>query len=320
MRFTSVLAAAFVLAVPSAFAQQPGDLWEITTSMEMDGMKMPGQKQQVCAPADAEGPEAMAADERCQMTDMQRSPGKFTYKVQCPDGSGTGEMVYQGKDSYTSTMKMTVDGDTMTMVSTGKRVRSCDASAMDKTVAKFQAQAAANKDEACAEVSKAMMPSQLEAGQCDAKHKKQLCDRFATREGFREVAVRQPTGNASVDADTVDGIAKYCGVSVDPIRDRLCNDAVKTSASDDLKFIGEACPAQTRTIAQRECAGRGFTTPPAQQYRAFCSDFAREMMDGSYQAEPSPEEAAKPAGDSAASKATDAVKEGAKRLKGLFGR
>ena len=75
------------------------------------------------------------SDNRCQMTDIQRSPGKFSYKVQCPDGSGTGEMTYQGKDSYTQVMTMTMDGETMKMSTQGKRIGSCDASKVKKQVA-----------------------------------------------------------------------------------------------------------------------------------------------------------------------------------------
>ena len=142
MRLTfAALSLAFL--VSPVVAEEPGNLWEVTTSMEGGGMKMPGQTQQVCAPVNAEGPEAMAAgDDRCQMTDVRRSPGRFSYQVQCPDGSGTGEMTYQGTDSWTQVMTMTMDGETMKMASAGKRIGSCDASKVKKQIAAVQAQAA----------------------------------------------------------------------------------------------------------------------------------------------------------------------------------
>lgn len=310
--------AALVLAflASSVGAQEPGNLWEVTTSMEGGGMKMPGQTQQVCAPVNAEGPEAMSGgDNRCQMTDIQRSPGKFSYKVQCPDGSGTGEMTYQGRDSYTQVMTMTMDGETMKMSTQGKRIGSCDASKVKKQIAGIQAQAAAGMAQACGSVVEQMLPAQLASLECDPKYKKQLCDRFGTGDGYRAVAARQPMGEPMMDSGTLPEVAKYCGVQAEQVRERLCNDANKT---DDLDFIGAQCPALAQPIAQRECAGRGFTTPPAEKYRDFCSNYAREMMDGgSGDAATNP---AAPGAPAAKPSADDVLKEGAKRLKGLFGR
>lgn len=319
------LFAVLVLAVlaSSAGAEEPGNLWEVTTSMEGAGMKMPGQTQQVCAPVNAEGPEAMSAeDNRCQMTDIRRSPGKFSYKVQCPDGSGTGEMTYQGKDSYTQVMTMTMDGETMKMSTQGRRIGPCDASKVKKQIAGIQAQAAAGMAQACGSLVEQMMPGQLASMECDPKYKKQLCDRFGTRDGFRMAASRQPMGEPMMDSGTLPEVAKYCGVQAEQVRERLCNDANKAG---DLDFIGAQCPALAQPIAQRECAGRGFTTPPAEKYRDFCSNYARGMMDGgssdaaASDAQPGTP-AATPETPAAKPTADDVLKEGAKRLKGLFGR
>lgn len=309
--------AALVLVFLASFAgaQEPGNLWEVTTSMEGGGMKMPGQTQQVCAPVNADGPEAMAPeDNRCQMTDVRRSPGKFSYKVQCPDGSGTGEMTYQGNDSWTQVMTMTMDGTTMKMASQGRRIGSCDASKVKKQIAAIQSQAAAGMAQACGSVVDQMLPSQLASLECDPKYKKQLCDRFGTRDGYRAVAARQPMGEPMLDSGTLPEVAKYCGVQAEPLLERLCNDA---NNADDLDFIGAQCPALAQPIAQRECAGRGFTTPPAEKYRDFCSNYAREMMDGGASATAEPGTPASPA---AKPSADDVLKEGTKRLKGLFGR
>jgi hypothetical protein len=111
-------------------------------------------------------------------------------------------------------------------------------------------------------------------------------------------------------------VAKYCGLQADPIRKRLCTEADTAHTEENLKFIGDVCAAESQIIAQRECAGRGYTTPPAGKYRAFCNNYARGTMDGSLDAEPGKD----PESPAAAPTATDALKEGAKRLKGLFGR
>ncbi len=305
----SLAAFALVLVGSPGYAQEPGNLWEVTTSMEAAGMKMPGSTQQVCAPVNAEGPEAMAArDDRCEVSDVKRSPGKFSYKVKCPEGSGSGEMTYQGKESYASVVTMTMDGDTMKMSSTGKRIGACDASQLKKQVAAVEAQGQAAMAQACADVPEQMLPALLTTLNCDAKYKKQLCDRLGTKAGFTSVAARQPTGEAMMDSGTLPEAAKFCGVQPEALRERLCADASKT---EDLNFIGAQCPALAQPIAQRECAGRSFSSPPAEKYRDFCSSYARSMMqDGGGDA----------AGDSPMPTKESVLQEGAKRLKGLFGR
>lgn len=307
---------ALAFLVSPAGAEEPGNLWKVTTSMEGGGMSMPGQTQEVCVPVAAEGPEAMApADNRCQMTDIRRSPGKFTYNVTCPEGSGTGVMTYQGSDSYTQVLTMTMEGQSMKMSTQGTRLGSCDASKMKKQVAAAQAQSNATMAQLCASTPEQMMPSYLEAYSCDAKYKKQLCDRLGTKEGFSTVAARQAIGNATIDSGTLAGVASFCGVQAEPIRTRLCTDANRTG---DLAFIGAQCPTLAQPIAQRECAGRGFTSPPAEKYRDFCSNYASGMMGG----DAGDAAAVPPAAEAPAAKpsADDVLKEGAKRLKGLFGR
>jgi hypothetical protein len=283
--------------------------------MEMGAMKMPGQTQKVCAPVNAEGPEAMAGDDKCQMSNIRRSPGKFTYDVSCPDGTGTGEMTYQGRDSYTSRMTMTTDGQTMTMVTTGKRVGSCDASAVKKQMAAIESQAAAGMAQACASAVETLLPANLTSYNCDAKYKRQLCDQVGTKKGFSTVAARQPSGNPMLDSGTLPELGRFCGVDTEALRTRLCSDAGK---AEDLDFIGGNCPSLAQPIAQRECAGRTFTSPPAEKYRTFCSTYASGLMgNGGGSGGDAPPGETPPA---APATPTDLVKEGAKKLKGLFGR
>ena len=107
-----------------------------------------------------------------------------------------------------------------------------------------------------------------------------------------------------LDSGLLPAVEKYCGVAAGSTLTRLCADA---NQREDLDFLGAKCPALAAPIAQRECAGRDYTTPPAQKYQSFCNSYARDMMQGG--------------GDSGVvPKAQDVLKEGAKRLKGLFGR
>lgn len=305
--------AVFAVLVISGVAQaaEPGNLWQVDTSMEMAGMKMPGRNQQVCTPVAAEGPEAMAGgDSECTMSNVQRSAGKFSYDVTCPQGSGSGEMIYQGRDSYTMTMNMTSDGQTMKMVTHGKRLGDCDASVVKKQVAAAQAQATAGMAQACNSMVDSLMPGNLETYQCEAKYKDQLCRKFQTKEGFGTVAARPTTGQAALDAGTLPEVARACGVDATALRTRFCSEA---SRSEDLEFLGANCPAQAQVVAQRECAGRSFSSPAAPKYQGFCGTYARAMMQGGAGGDEA--SGAAPA----TSPPTEAIQEGAKRLKGMLG-
>lgn len=303
LHFTALL----LLIAPVAFGQtEPGHSWDITTSMEMEGMKLPGQKQQVCVADKAEGPDAMSGDDkRCTISDVKTSPGRYSYKVNCPDGSGTGEMIYHGKDSYTSKMTITADGETMVMVSEGRRGGPCDAKQKSKQVAAMEAQAAAGLRQSCGAMADALLPAGLTNNKCAAKDKQQLCTKLNTQEGYLLASERQPSGDPMLDSGLLPAVEKYCGVAAGSTLTRLCDDANKR---EDFKFLGAQCPALAAPIAQRECAGRSFSTPPAEKYRDFCNSYARDMMQGSGEA------------GGVAPKAQDVLKEGAKRLKGLFGR
>ncbi len=307
----SIAVFAILLISAAAQAAEPGNLWQIETSMEMGGMKMPGQKQNVCVPVTAEGPEAMdGGKSECTMSNVRRSASKFSYDVACPQGSGSGEMTYQGKDSYTSTMTMTTDGETMKMVTRGQRGGACDASVVKKQVAAAQAQATAGMAQMCASMVDTLMPGNLQSSGCDAKYKDQLCRKFNTKEGFGTVASRPTTGQAALSPGTLPEVARYCGADANALRTRFCGEA---SRSEDLEFLGANCPAQAQTIAQRECAGRSFSTPAAPRYQSFCGTYARAMMQGGSSGDETSEAAPAP------SPQGDAIQEGAKRLKGMLG-
>ncbi|MEZ4332160.1 MAG: DUF3617 family protein [Myxococcota bacterium] len=315
--------ASLLVAAASAEAAEPGSLWQVETAMEMPGMnmKMPAQRHEVCSPKSAEGPESLAGgDSECTMSNVQRSPGKFSFDVQCPDGQGHGEMSFEGQNAYTSTMTITADGQTMKMVTHGRRIGDCDASAAKRQAAAIQSQAQAQADQGmaqmCGSMADALLPGSLETARCGPQYKDALCKKFATRPGFGEVAGRQPTGQAVLDSGTLPEVARFCGVDGEGLRVKLCGEA---SRGEDLDFLGRACPEQGRAIAQRECAGRSFSSPPAERYREFCANYAREMMQGSGRAQAAPGDAGSSGSGAGSSAPGRAVEEGAKKLKGLLG-
>jgi hypothetical protein len=310
MGLHSIAIVGILLAAGTAWGATPGNLWQLETNMEMTGMKMPGQNRQICAPVNAEGPEALSGnDSECTMSNVRRSPGKFSWDVRCPNGSGSGEMIYQGADSYTSTMTMTADGQTMKMVTRGKKIGACDAGQAKKQIAAAEAQGNQAMAQMCASLVDGLMPGNLQTYNCEPKYKDELCRRFSTKAGFGEVASRQRTGQPALDSGMLPEVSRFCGVDGEAMRVRLCGEA---SENEDLDFLGKSCPEQGRVIAQRECAGRGFTSPPAPRYRDFCGQYARSAMQGESEA-----------GQSGAAPSSGtpgkAVQEGAKKLKGLLG-
>ena len=209
-----------LVVAPAAFSQtEPGHNWDITTSMEMGGMKLPGQKQQVCISDKAEGPDAMSGDDkRCTISDVKSSPGKYSYKVNCPDGSGIGEMTYHGKDSYTSKMTLTADGETMVMVSEGRRGGACDPKQKNKQVAAMEAQAAAGMQQSCSASADMLLPGMLDTNTCAPKYKQQLCAKLNTQEGW-QTRQRPPAQRRADDGfrhAASSGKILWCSSRVDP--------------------------------------------------------------------------------------------------------
>lgn len=110
----------------------PGDLWEITSKMSMEGMSfgMPAQAMKVCAKKNPEEPPGSADGQRgCVNSDMKRAGNKVTWTSTCtgsPKMTGQGEITYEGTDSYTGTIKYVTDHGNMTIALTGHKVGGCD--------------------------------------------------------------------------------------------------------------------------------------------------------------------------------------------------
>jgi hypothetical protein len=134
-----VLAATLLLAASTLAARAeappasaPGDLWEVTSQMSMEGMpmKFPANKVKVCAAKEWKEPPG-AADERrrCTSSDFAMdASGKATWKTTCagpPPMSGEGELTRQGPDAWSGTIKFATEGGVMTLTLGGKRLSGC---------------------------------------------------------------------------------------------------------------------------------------------------------------------------------------------------
>ncbi len=130
-----LLAAAIWLLLPlsmNADESQPGDLWEVTSKMSMQGMPydMPANTLKVCAAKNVAEPPGSTNDERgCANSEIKKVDNKVTFKSVCagpPAMTGEGEIIFEGTDSYTGTIKYVIEGGSMTINLTGKKIGGCD--------------------------------------------------------------------------------------------------------------------------------------------------------------------------------------------------
>jgi hypothetical protein len=116
-------------------------------------------------------------------------------------------------------------------------------------------------------------------------------------------------------------LASVCGKDFAAMKAQVCAAAGKEeagtngdeAASGVLEFIGSACPAETRVLAQRECAGRYYTdsdTNLSKRYLSFCTSYAADLLD----TEKKPAAKAKKPQDPAQDSTQDAAKKAVKSL------
>jgi hypothetical protein len=115
---------------PVHAADAPGVLWESTSQMVMPGMPFspPPRTMKVCAAAVWTKPPP-GGDPSCVSSDFQTVGNKVTWKVECHGQmpmTGTGEITFDGSDSYTGAINATADGANVTIKLSGRKVGSCD--------------------------------------------------------------------------------------------------------------------------------------------------------------------------------------------------
>jgi len=126
---TASLIILMVLA-PARAADPPGVLWESTSQVAMAGMpmQMPAQTTKVCTAKNWTRPPP-GGDKSCVASDYKMVGNKATWKMQCGGQmpmQGTGEMTFEGSDSYTGAIQATSQGMNMTIKLAGKKVGTCD--------------------------------------------------------------------------------------------------------------------------------------------------------------------------------------------------
>lgn len=310
-------------AETTAPATEPGETWEITSSMEMAGMSMAPHTQQVCQPLAGDQPAVPQPDDKsCEMYDVQRSGSSMSWKMRCTGKdamTGSGELSYQGRDSYQGKMTMNMEGQTVITRLSGKRLGAqCDAGAIKKQIAAVEKQTAATLAQQCREAARSMQVMMFDGRYptaCDAKTKAEFCKRVGTEQGYDLLAARGQAPGAS--NPELESAGKTCGVDIAATRKQLCKAGVGKDAS--LPFLARHCPDEAAPIAQAQCAGRSFTSQPEQKYREFCSDYARHnLMQGGAGATGGQQDASGQPAPQEQTPAGNAVEEGKKALRKLL--
>jgi hypothetical protein len=268
----------------AASAQTTGEKWRVTTSMQMQGMSMPGRTSEICKTSGSDEP-PMQTEKNCQMYDAKRSGNTQTFKMRCTGKDameGTAEFTYLGPDHYKGAMQVGAQGQQMTMTYEGQKLGACDGGEMNtkakQMVEQSQQQQAQYAKAQCREAAKAATLPSMMMNCKDPQDVKTYCSNFQTYKNFLSQAdmQRMSDGQApmsGMSGKPLDESAKLCGVSVESARSNLCSTA---ESKGELDFLVKECSAQALELAKAQCAGRNYTTVN-EKYRGFCANFASLM-------------------------------------------
>jgi hypothetical protein len=114
-------------AVFSASTQAAeGESWEYSSTMKMEGMSLPAMKTKVCQEAGWKTPPRSDNQSQCQVKDYQKNGNKMSWKMECPEGSGRGEITLLGSDKFTGFTEFNSEDGKMRMDMSGRKLGSCD--------------------------------------------------------------------------------------------------------------------------------------------------------------------------------------------------
>lgn len=321
----------------------PDELWNMTTRMEMAGM--PGQTftSQVCMKKGQTQPDRMSQDKNCKVAEMRTVGSKTTWKVVCAGRdpmTGEGE-VTRTRDSMDGRMRLqgkrgneTFD---MTTVMSGRLAGTCDAAEQNRQAQAAVAQGSAMLAQQCKESMDKYMTVMFDGRSAPcAAQKGEYCGRVTkTAQSMRKHAgYRSAMKNEGLRGQGFEQAGQACGVDTAAVRNDACRSA---SSSRDWSFVADFCPAQAQAIAAQQCAGRKYTAAMASEYKAVCQRYASGETAGDAgdasgaaaasqsgsQSQSQSQQKAQPqdaSGAPAAPSPTDLVKDGANKLRSLFGR
>lgn len=253
----------------------PDELWEMTMKMEMSGMTMGGETQQMCIKKGRKDADLVPTSEECTTTDVKTSGNRTTFSVVCkgdPPMTGTGDITSTpNATSGRMTMRSTRRGEEMTMTQTfsSKRIGTCT-DLTEQVIAQADAAGKANIAKACADGMEVLEPALFEGGNPCAAQRKAFCDKVAVVAG----ELREPAGHTAARRKypgTLQRAFKTCGQDYAAATAIACGKAV---AQQSWSFVGSgACDSDVRAHAPRYC-NTGPNRSPDPQYAALCARFA----------------------------------------------
>ncbi len=318
---TGIKSAVFALCLISpltAFsAPDTGELWQITTSMEMEGMPMamPQQTSKACLPKDRKSDAAIPKDESCRTTDLRKSGNKTSYKIVCQGKNkmtGTGEFEDQGSDGYRGKMRMTgtMDGEKMDMTQkfSGKRIGTCKYEEPAAIAKKYQEQADKQKQMSCKESVDALNVHMftMKDSPCAAQ-KPEFCQRVSAL----SQQMREPDGyEAAVRKHSNwQELMRACNQDPAAVTRSVCKRATDTRK---WEFVAVQCAAESKVLAKKNCEGRDYTEAMESEFAPICRRYAAASLNKSGSSK------AKAGKKETAPSATDVVKDEAKKLRKLL--
>lgn len=270
--------------------------------MEMEGMPfaMPATTRKVCVAKGSEkDPRQSAPDKDCEMSDVNFSGNKTSWKVRCNHNGditdGTGEFTHSS-DGYQGMMNMQSkshgESMTMKMALSGKRIGgSCEPGEEIKAI---QKQACDTPGYTAMEWVGSADRFLRNTSLCPGK-KEELCDAVS-----KDAPKNADVFKALMQADQYNGglIAKSCKLDMVSITNSICG----TVNEGNFESMAQFCPAEAKKImeARREqsnSSGRSFSG------RSYSS-----ASSGS-----------QPAAGSSSSNPANSLLDSAKKLKGMFG-
>ena len=332
-----LIAALGLVVAPFAAAQGgPDELWNMTTRMEMAGMPGHTMDQQVCMKKGETSAESFSRDRNCRVTEQRRTGNKLTWKMVCTGAdpmTGSGEMTRSGSSMNGRVqMKGKSGGEAvdMTVVYSGRLAGSCDATkqaaAAQAQIAAIQAQSNAQLEQLCRDSIRKYATSlfEMQGNPCGA-----YAGEYCAHVKKTGQSMRAPIGyRNAMQAEGMQGggwerAAQFCQVPTTPIQSAACKSAV---GSRDWQFVADFCPAEIQALGTEHCAGRSYTAAMSSEYRLVCQRYASAGGGASRAAASQPAAQQQPpqqqdAGAApAAPSAADMVKDGANKLRNLFGR
>ena len=326
------------LFVPALALAAPGEYWQVTTSMEMAGMPMvmPPTTIKVCIAKGGESDPRQSADKDCVLTDLRSSGNKTSWKIRCvKDGEvmeGSGEMSgTANKTEGVIRMKGNSGGrpyDITQRITNERMGGACNDTeeANDIGAAARSAACKAGDGDLITQVSNASLL--LNEKTCPGR-KQPLCNALRSNIG-RDVDVFSMV--MRMESGAKPQIASACGLNLAAATQTIC---AKVSAAN-VGQLAAYCPTQAKRLREderrRDCEGRSFT---GRQSMAQClagqdvnggddgpseapaaTGFRKQVpANRPPAATPMPTEPVQPQPANPA----DALMDGAKKLKGLFG-